>query len=545
MKQIKLLSDFFTAPDPLLVAVITLLLIVAGFAAGYLISRTRTIAREQALALLQQQADSLVATNQDLKQQLSNLEAELQAHRTSVAEKDQALSSVDASLRAEQRRSQEHQEEVKRLQTENATQVKEATAYQTEIAAMKTRAVEREENFKQQVAQFQEQKATLKQEFENLANRIFETKGKAFAEKNQASIDELLKPFKTQLKDFRDGVEKIHLEDTKQQTELKTELKQLKDLNVQMTQEAHDLATALKGQKKMQGNWGEMILENVLDRSGLVKDRDYAREVSIKGEDGRSRPDAIVYLPDDKHLIIDAKLSLNAYTRYVNAEDEAERQQAAKEHTNAIADRIRELSDRDYFKLPGLNSPEMVFMFIPIESAFVEAMKADESVFQDALEMNVLVATPTTLLTSLNIVRQLWRFEDQNKHTAQLSEKAGKVYDKLRTFVGSLEKLGMALERAKAQAGAELGQVQDVINAATGANLDPQSALRVAQLAEALEVDASTALQVLAAEQQKMRSLDDPRAQRMLEEVSKRSEVALERDDSYEQLSSIENATDR
>ncbi len=449
MKQIKLLSDFFTAPDPLLVAVITLLLIVAGFAAGYLISRTRTIAREQALALLQQQADSLVATNQDLKQQLSNLEAELQAHRTSVAEKDQALSSADASLRAEQRRSQEHQEEVKRLQTENATQVKEATAYQTEIAAMKTRAVEREENFKQQVAQFQEQKATLKQEFENLANRIFETKGKAFAEKNQASIDELLKPFKTQLKDFRDGVEKIHLEDTKQQTELKTELKQLKDLNVQMTQEAHDLATALKGQKKMQGNWGEMILENVLDRSGLVKDRDYAREVSIKGEDGRSRPDAIVYLPDDKHLIIDAKVSLNAYTRYVNAEDEAERQQAAKEHINAIADRIRELSDRDYFKLPGLNSPEMVFMFIPIESAFVEAMKADESVFQNALEMNVLVATPTTLLTSLNIVRQLWRFEDQNKHTAQLSEKAGKVYDKLRTFVGSLEKLGMALERAK------------------------------------------------------------------------------------------------
>lgn len=216
-----------------------------------------------------------------------------------------------------------------------------------------------------------------------------------------------------------------------------------------MTQEAHDLATALKGQKKMQGNWGEMILENVLDRSGLVKDRDYAREVSIKGEAGHSRPDAIVYLPDDKHLIIDAKVSLNAYTRYVNAEDEAERQQAAKEHIKAIADRIRELSDRDYFKLPGLNSPEMVFMFIPIESAFVEAMKADESVFQNALEMNVLVATPTTLLTSLNIVRQLWRFEDQNKHTAQLSEKAGKVYDKLRTFVGSLEKLGMALERAK------------------------------------------------------------------------------------------------
>ena len=170
------------------------------------------------------------------------------------------------------------------------------------------------------------------------------------------------------------------------------------------------------------------MLENVLDRSGLQLGKDYQREVSIITEEGRQRPDAVVYLPQGKHLIIDAKVSLNAYTRYVNAEDDLERKQALKEHVQAVASRIKELADRDYYKLPGLNSPDMVFMFIPIESAFVEALKADETLFQQAIENNVLVATPTTLLTSLNIVRQLWRYEDQNKHTAALASRAEGVF---------------------------------------------------------------------------------------------------------------------
>lgn len=158
-----------------------------------------------------------------------------------------------------------------------------------------------------------------------------------------------------------------------------------------------------------------------------------------------------VQLPtlEGKHLIIDAKVSLNAYTRYINAEDDAERRMALAEHVTAIGHRIKELSDRNYFDLPGLNAPEMVFMFVPIESAFVEALKADETLFQKAIEQNVLVATPTTLLTSLNIVRQLWRFEDQNKHTAELAERAGKVYDKLRTFLGSMDAIGHSLDKAQ------------------------------------------------------------------------------------------------
>ena len=242
----------------------------------------------------------------------------------------------------------------------------------------------------------------------------------------------------------------MHHQDAQQQASLKTELTQLKELNRQMTEEAHSLATALKGQSKMQGNWGELVLENVLARSGLQADRDYRREVSFTTESGRQRPDVIVYRPQQKHLIIDAKVSLNAYTRYVNADDELDRKAALREHVQAVSDRITELADRRYFDLGELNSPDMVFMFIPIESAFVEAMRADEQLFQKALERNVLVATPTTLLTSLNIVRQLWRFEHQNAHSAELADSASQLYQKFLGFISSMEDLGRKLDSAKA-----------------------------------------------------------------------------------------------
>jgi DNA recombination protein RmuC len=307
----------------------------------------------------------------------------------------------------------------------------------------------RQQHFTEQQQLLKDSRDQLKLEFEQLASRIFEAKGQAFSQQSQQSLDNLLKPFREQIDQFRLKVEDIHHKDTQQQATLASELNHLKELNRQITQEAHDLSTALRGQKKTQGNWGELILENVLERSGLVAGKDFKREVSMTNSEGqRQRPDVLVYLPQEKHLIIDAKVSLNAYTRYINSEDDSERRIALAEHVQAIGQRIRELSDRNYFDLPGLNAPEMVFMFIPIESAFVEALKADESLFQKAIEQNVLVATPTTLLTSLNIVRQLWRFEDQNRHTAELAERAAKVHDKLRTFLGSMDGIGKSLEKA-------------------------------------------------------------------------------------------------
>lgn len=301
-------------------------------------------------------------------------------------------------------------------------------------------------------------KKALTEEFQNLANSILEDKTKRFTEQNLESLGQVLTPFRERLNEFKSRVEEIHYQDAQQQAALKTELAQLKDLNRQMSEEAHDLATALKGHAKKQGNWGELVLENVLARSGLQIDRDYRREVSFNTEDGKQRPDVIVYLPQKKHLIVDAKVSLNAYTRYVNAEDELERKQALKEHVQAIADRITELSDRRYFELDDLNSPEMVFMFIPVESAFVEALRADETLFQKALQQNVLVATPTTLLTSLNIVRQLWRHENQNIHSAKLADSAAQLYKKLAGFIKTMEELGRKLDSAKASYQSAFGQ---------------------------------------------------------------------------------------
>jgi DNA recombination protein RmuC len=318
-----------------------------------------------------------------------------------------------------------------------------------EHTQLTTSLKEKQTHFESQLKLLEENKQQLKSEFENLANQIFESKGKALSDANKLSLEGVLNPFKKQIDDFKKQAQDIHHKDTQQQTQLRTELGQLKELNRQITEEAHELATALKGQSKMQGNWGELVLENVLERSGLILGKDYEREVSFNLEHGgRARPDAIVYLPQGKHLVIDAKVSLNAYTRFVNSEDDTERQLALKEHVAAFASRIKELADRDYFSLPGLNSPEMVFMFVPIESAFVEALKADEAILLQAIEQNVLVATPTTLLTSLNIVRQLWRYEDQNKHTAELAKAADGVFKKLNGFLTSFMSVKSSLDKA-------------------------------------------------------------------------------------------------
>jgi DNA recombination protein RmuC len=328
------------------------------------------------------------------------------------------------------------------LQGKYTELLRQHTTAQTSLA-------EKQLHFNEQLHQLSNSREMLKTEFENLANEILERKGKAFKELNQESIYHLLKPVQTEMQGFRQKVESIHSEELKQRSELRAELINLQNLNRQITDQADKLTNALQGQKKVQGNWGELMLENVLDNSGLRLGVDYKREVSFSTVEGRQRPDAIVYLPQHKHLIIDAKTSLSAYTRYVNAEYEPERQQALTEHAQAVSARINELADRDYYKLPGLNSPEVVIMFIPIESAYVEALKFDNTLYQRAIERNVLVATPTTLLTSLNIVRQLWRFEDQNKHTAELANRAERFYSKLNNFLTSMQDVGKQLDKAK------------------------------------------------------------------------------------------------
>ncbi|WP_417532955.1 DNA recombination protein RmuC [Marinobacterium stanieri] len=394
---------------------------------------------------LQDEADMLRDQTLSLQEEKGQLQVELGRLQTRADERDQALRQYQGWWQQEQQRYQELQSEYQQLQSDHS--------------ALVSRREQQEKHFQEQLQQLEQSRELLKQEFEQLASEILERKGKAFSEMSQQSLNHLLNPIQNEMKGFREKVENIHLRETEQRVQLRTELQNLQQLNQAITDQAEKLTTALQGQKKVQGNWGELMLENVLDNAGLRLGQDYKREVSFNTEEGRQRPDAIVYLPGDKHLIIDAKTSLAAYTRYVNAEQETERQQALREHARAVSDRIKELADRRYDRLPGLNSPEIVIMFIPVESAYVEALKADETLYQRALEQNVLVATPTTLLTSLNIVRQLWRFEDQSRHTAELADRAEKFYTKLNSFLTSMQDVGKKLDGARASYDRAFGQL--------------------------------------------------------------------------------------
>ena len=415
------------------------------------IQRAAEGAEQMARAQLGERTEQLKEHSEsigELKETLSSMRSELTASHLKTAEADKQSKANEVKASEQSKKCDEYKITLAKNDERYEALNLEYKNLSTEHAEMKIIIKEREDHLKNQVEQFEEQKASLSSHFKSLANDVLDVKSKSLQQTSQQSISSLMSPFKSSMDAFKKEIQDIHHRDGLQQGELKKELEGLRDLNHKLSTEAHELSTALRGQSKLQGNWGELVLENVLDRSGLQKDKDYRREVSINTDEGRLRPDVVIDLPQGKSLVVDSKVSLNAYTRFVNAVDDTERKIALKEHVTAVGDRINELADKEYGKLPGLNSPEMVFMFVPIESAFVEALKADESLFQRAIEKNVLVATPTTLLTSLNIVRQLWRFEDQNKHTALLANKAEVVFKKLNTFLVSFSNVKKGLDKA-------------------------------------------------------------------------------------------------
>ncbi|KZN45448.1 DNA recombination protein RmuC [Pseudoalteromonas luteoviolacea] len=408
-------------------------------------SRNELLITQNQLAMLESANQEMKAELADTKQQQLKLHGEAQTYQARLAEKHTQLKEyyalwqqVQSQLKSEQDRA--HQLELK-------------------LTDLETTLTEKQRAFEAQIQQLEQAKETLKQEFENLAGKIFEEKSQQFARRSQEKIQHLLTPVQGELKGFRDKMEAIHSEELKQRAALQTELLHLQANNQAMTDQASKLTTALQGQTKTQGNWGELMLENVLDSAGLRPGYDYKREVSFTTERGKFRPDVIVYLPQNRHLVVDAKTSLNAYTRYVNTQEDMLAQQALKDHVTAVKARVKELGDKSYERLPGLNSPEVVIMFIPVESAFVEAIKYAPDLYQYALENKVLVATPTTLLTSLNIVKQLWRFEEQSKHSKELALRAEKFYNKLNSFLHSLEGVGKQLEKAQETYEKALGQL--------------------------------------------------------------------------------------
>ena len=293
-------------------------------------------------------------------------------------------------------------------------------------------------------------KKQLTDEFKLLANQIFEQKQNQFNETSKASMESVLKPMQGVLDEFKKRVEHVHKEDIEGRASLSEQLKQLQALNAQMTTEAHNLTQALKGDSKTQGNWGELILQRLLERSGLSEGIEFEREKSFNTESGkRLRPDVIINLPDKKHVVIDSKVSLTHYEQALNSDDQKVRQRAVDAHLLSLKKHIATLADKRYEHLDQLNAPDFVLMFIPVEGAYLMAIEEDSGIFEDAFEKRVAVVTPTTLFTTLKTIEQLWRYERQSENTVKLIKRAAEVHDKFVGFVETFEKVGTQFDTAQ------------------------------------------------------------------------------------------------
>ncbi len=292
--------------------------------------------------------------------------------------------------------------------------------------------------------------AQFRLEFENLANRILEEKSAKFLTQNHEHLATLLDPLRQRLGEFKERVETIHTEDTKSSAALREQLQQLKELNRQMSDEAAALTRALKGESKTQGSWGELILERILEKSGLQKGIEYETQSSFRDDNGsRFLPDVVIHLPEGKHIIIDAKVSLVAYERYVNANTEAAKQSTLREHALSLRRHIDELSRKDYPGLPELQSPDFVLMFIPVEPALHLALQQDEALFGDAFEKNVVLISSSTLLVTLRAIESVWRRHKQTLNALEIARQAGNLHDQFVLFADSLQEIGARLDQAR------------------------------------------------------------------------------------------------
>ena len=418
---------------------------------------------ESKLSDLKQVSDELTFANQ----QLATLTAQKESLELSLTQSKDALEKANSKIekqseqltelaRSEQARAEHSQTlaETKQRLSEKESKIETLIAEQSQrerlISELQTKLSEQAEHNARVIKDLNDAKETMKQEFKLLAGDILDQKSKDFRSQHHESLEKILTPFKTELTEFKRKVEESQKEDLVHRSKLGEELKQLRKLNQQITDDADNLTKALKGEKKLQGNWGEIQLERILESSGLVKGQEYQREANFKTEEGKNqRPDFIVKLPDNKHLIIDSKVSLNAFLDYCQAETAEAQDVALQRHVSAMKMHIKTLNEKDYPALNGLQSPDFVFMFVPIEPAFNVALQADFKMFEDAFAKHIVLVTPTTLLATLKTVASIWTIEKQNKKATELASRAGLVYDKLRVFLTKMETLGNNLNSAR------------------------------------------------------------------------------------------------
>ena len=338
--------------------------------------------------------------------------------------------------------------------TKTDTDLAELSSIRLELTTangvLEQRLVGQQSQYEAQLKLLQDAKKTLSTEFENLANRIFEDKQAKFSVQNKEALEVTLSPLRRDIGDFRKQVESAYDKENADRNKLVGQLSELQKQTMQVSADAVSLANALRGDNKAQGNWGEFILEKLLEDSGLSKGREYDTQVALKDESGKRRnPDVIIHLPEGRDIVIDAKVSLVDYERYFHAEDDETKQQCLRQHLNSLRAHIKGLSHKDYEKLEGVNSLDFVLIFVPVEAAFMLALDQDPEMMRDAYDRGIILVSPSTLMVTLRTIKNLWRYADQSRNAQIIADKAGGLYDQFVRYIESLDEVGKHISKSQ------------------------------------------------------------------------------------------------
>ncbi len=410
-------------------------------AAGMTVSRNRLDEEfRQYRFRVQEQEEEWEKQRQNFREEKERWSETLEACRIENARLRSRIDGLGQMLMAAEERGEARERELR-------AQREAILSLEKELSEAQTRLEEERERARARLEELRDARTTLQKEFKILAEKILEENSRRFGDLSSDRVEEVLKPLRTQMAEFRDRIDRVHTEETRQRATLMQEVRQLRELNRRIGEEAESLSKALKGESKTRGIWGEMVLERVLEASGLREGEEYVRERTMRNaEHRRLRPDVIVYLPDRRELVVDAKTSLVAYERYANAEDEGQKRRYAKEHLAAVKRHIDELAQKDYSRVEGIETLDFVMMFLPIEGALALALQEDPGLYDEAFSRHVVLVSPTALLVALRAVENSWRRERQNRNARKIARQAGALYDKFVAFAEDMERIGRQLE---------------------------------------------------------------------------------------------------
>ncbi|NMH58455.1 DNA recombination protein RmuC [Alteromonas ponticola] len=418
--------------------------VVLSFIFGWLISyRKHSNTSQEALAENTILKHQLSQSQAESAHHIYKLEDELKAHREQIYHSRTQL----GELLAKAEQLEQTEERLADLQYQLNEHKRELSSLHGRYEAKSARLTEIEKSHQEKLQLMEQAEQRLQTQFENLANKIFEQKSENFSKLNESGLSAILTPLKEQIEGFKKQVSDQYIREGQERASLKTEIHSLKELNQKITEEAAALTQALKGDNKKQGNWGEVVLERILTESGLREGHEFEIQVSARSAAGKlQQPDVVVHLPNQKDVIIDSKVSLSAYERFYNADDESERKRLLTEHVNSIRTHIKGLGAKDYQQIESIKTLDYVLMFIPIEPAFLLAIEEDPNLVNLALSHNIMLVSPTNLLVALRTINNIWQYEYQNQNAQKIAQHATKLYDKFVGFVGDMEKIGKSLE---------------------------------------------------------------------------------------------------